>query len=217
MSTDTLGANASPASPKPDEEMMTAEQWGSVRLRAVDAYRGRMEAAGQQRMDGRWALCSAFRSHGVGCTAPNKSRPDDYRRQKDDARGPMGPTDGAALAGQHATPDRAPAGLARQNSEAVTGRVYDDERAAFGPPFLFDSGNGMTRGVIFKKFRIAIGMDHVLTSIAWGPSRRPTNFPLRSYKLPLTTVAIFAPSSSWQKTSPWRITATTLPVSRSTI
>jgi hypothetical protein len=38
MSTDTLGANASPASPKPDEEMMTAEQWGSVRLRAVDAY-----------------------------------------------------------------------------------------------------------------------------------------------------------------------------------
>jgi hypothetical protein len=33
--------------------------------------------------------------------------------------GPMGPTDGAALAGQHADPDRAPVSLARQNAEAV--------------------------------------------------------------------------------------------------
>ena len=38
-----------------------------------------------------------------------------------------------------------------------------------------------------------LGMDHVLTSIALGPSRRPTKFPLRSYKLALRTVAIFAP------------------------
>jgi hypothetical protein len=57
------------------------------------------------------------------------------RRQEDDARGPLDPTDGAALAGQHATPDRAPVSLARQNSEAVTG-VYDEGRAAFEPPFL---------------------------------------------------------------------------------
>jgi hypothetical protein len=48
-------------------------------------------------------------------------------------------------------------------------------------------------------------MDHVLTSIAWGLSRRPTKFPLRSYKLALRTVAIFAPTVPSRKTSPWRI------------
>jgi hypothetical protein len=36
----------------------------------------------------------------------------------DDARGPMGPPDCPALADHHATPDRAPVSLARQNSEA---------------------------------------------------------------------------------------------------
>src|ERR1700733_3743332 len=43
------------------------------------------------------------------------------RRQKDDARGPMGPPDCPALAGHHATPDCSTAALACQNSEAVMG------------------------------------------------------------------------------------------------
>jgi hypothetical protein len=57
-------------------------------------------------------------------------------------RGPLDPTDGAALAGQHATTDRAPVGLARQNSEAVTGACTMARRAAFGPPFSFSRGVG---------------------------------------------------------------------------
>jgi hypothetical protein len=61
----------------------------------------------------------------------------DDRRQKDDARGPMGTPDGAALAGQHATPDRAPAGLARQNSEAVTGACTMTRGRLSGRPFAF--------------------------------------------------------------------------------
>jgi hypothetical protein len=78
------------------------------------------------------------------------------RRQEDDARGPLDPTDGAALAGQHATPDRAPVSLARQNSEAVTG-VYDEGRAAFGPPFfIWDGGTiGSPRRVRTRRAVIA--------------------------------------------------------------
>src|ERR1700722_17941016 len=75
-----------------------------------------------------------------------RSRPDDYRRQKDDARGPMGPPDGPALPGQHATPDCAAladhanpdcatAALAAQKSEAVTGAyAMTRGRLSFGPP-----------------------------------------------------------------------------------
>src|ERR1700677_1768877 len=65
-------------------------------------------------LESTWRPCCARRS------SPKRRRAHD-RRQKDDPRGPMGPTDGAALAGHHATPDRAPVSLARQNSEAVTG------------------------------------------------------------------------------------------------
>jgi hypothetical protein len=42
--------------------------------------------------------------------------------------------DGAALADHHATPDRAPAGLARQNSEAVMG-ACTMMRGRLRPPF----------------------------------------------------------------------------------
>ena len=43
-----------------------------------------------------------------------------------------------------------------------------------------------------RRFLNAIGMDSVLTSITCCPSRRPTKFPLRSYKLALRTMAILA-------------------------
>jgi hypothetical protein len=68
-----------------------------------------------------------------------------------------------------------------------------------GRPFCLTAGTGWCAVSPSRRFLTAIGMDHVLTSIAWGPSRRPTKFPLRSYKLALRTVAIFAPSLSSRK------------------
>ena len=52
-----------------------------------------------------------------------------------------------------------------------------------------------------------------------GPIKTTDQVPAKiGYKLALSgTVAIFAPSLPSRKTSPWRITATTLPVSGSTI
>jgi hypothetical protein len=55
------------------------------------------------------------------------------------------------------------------------------------------AGTGWWAVCASRTFLTAIGMDHVLTSIALGPSRRPTRFPLRSYKLALRTVPIFSP------------------------
>ena len=55
--------------------------------------------------------------------------------KRDDARGPMGPSDGPALADHHPTPDRAPVTLARQNSEAVTSACTMTRGRLSGRPF----------------------------------------------------------------------------------
>jgi hypothetical protein len=86
-----------------------------------------------------------------------------------------------------------------------------------GRPLCLTAGTGWCAVSPSKRFLNAIGMDHVLTSITCCPSRRPTKFPLRSYKLALRTMAILAPSLSSRNTSPLRITATCLPVSGSII
>jgi hypothetical protein len=58
--------------------------------------------------------------------------------------------------------------------------VEQSERGRLsGRPFC--AGTGWCAVSPSRRFLTAIGMDHVLTSIAWGPSRRPIKFPLRSY------------------------------------
>ena len=65
----------------------------------------------------------------IACWRRSRMRGHERRRQKDDAPGPLDPRAGASLAGPHAAPDCAPAGLGRQNAAAVTA-AYDDEREA---------------------------------------------------------------------------------------
>ena len=114
---------------------------------------------------------------------------------------------------RHERQRRRGAGASYHCRDSSYGRTRTAPLTARKPPAGFSAAIGLPS----RRFLNAIGMDHVLTSITFCRSRRPIKFPLRSYKLALWPMAILAPSLSSRKTSPFRMVATFLPVSGSTI
>jgi hypothetical protein len=89
--------------------------------------------------------------------------------------------------------------------------------AAFGPPFLFDTGNGVVRGFSFQKVPNCDWHGPRSHINRVGPIKTTDQVPAEIVQIGIEDGGYLRPSSSSRKTSPWRITATTLPVSGSTI
>ena len=92
----------------------------------------------------------------------------------------------------------------------------EGEGAAFGPPFLFDSGNGVVRG-FFQKVPNCDWHGPRSHINRVGPIKTADQVPAEIVQIGIEDDGYLRPLFVVAKTSPWRITATTLPVSGSTI